>query len=268
MLNASRLTASPSASPDAHIINFSGRTLAEAAAAPRCLEHVRRNVLPRRLGDRRSGRRERWWLYNEACPGLYLAIRGLPRVLVGPVVAKHLVFAFAAPRTVFTNALNVFAFSSDAALAVLQSRVHELWALHHASSLRSDPRYNPTTCFATFPFPPDWQHDPELAAAGRAYHEHRAALMHRRGEGLTATYNRFHDPAQSAPDIVHLRQLHAALDRAVLTAHGWPDLAAAAHDEPQRDPGTERWRLRWPRALADELLTRLRATNRASAPVP
>lgn len=259
VLNASGFTTSPQLAPDAHIINFSGLSLADAAAAaPRCLEIVTREVLPRRSVDRRSGRRERWWIYNEACPGLYQAIAGLPRVLVGPVVAKHLVFGFVAPRVVFTNALNVFAFAGAEMLALLQSRVHETWALRHASSLRSDPRYNPTTCFETFPFPPL---TPALGEAGAAYDTHRAALMRRNREGLTLLYNRFHAPSEVDPEIVRLRELHAALDHAVLTAFAWPDLIGDC--EFSRD-ARGRWRLGWSQARTDEVHARLLALNLAS----
>ena len=48
--------------------------------------------------------------------------------------------------------------------------------------------------------------------------------MVRNNEGLTKTYNRFHDPDERSPDILKLRELHAAMDRAVLDAYGWTDL--------------------------------------------
>lgn len=262
VLNASELLADRP--PARHIINFSGHTLAELATrAPHCLDIVRRTVLPRRQVDLRRHRRERWWLYNEACPGLYRSIAALPRVLVGPVVARHHVFTFADPHTVFTNALNIFSFADAAALALLQSRPHELWALRHASSLRCDVRYNPTTCFETYPFPPRWRELSPLRETGEAYHQHRAALMQRRGEGLTRTYNRFHDPDEQAADILELRRLHAALDHAVLAAHGWHDLLPDAQPEFHADPGP-RTRLRWPTKLIDEVHARLLAANHAS----
>lgn len=37
--------------------------------------------------------------------------------------------------------------------------------------------------------------------------------MIRNNEGLTKTYNRFHDPNETSPDIQRLRELHAAMDR-------------------------------------------------------
>ena len=48
--------------------------------------------------------------------------------------------------------------------------------------------------------------------------------MVKNNEGLTKTYNRFHDPNERSADILKLRELHAAMDRAVLDAYGWTDL--------------------------------------------
>jgi hypothetical protein len=45
-----------------------------------------------------------------------------------------------------------------------------------------------------------------------------------RQEGLTKTYNRFHDPHETSADIVHLRQLHKEMDEAVACAYGWHNL--------------------------------------------
>jgi hypothetical protein len=47
----------------------------------------------------------------------------------------------------------------------------------------------------------------------------------RNNEGLTKTYDRFHDPEERSPDILPLRELHDAMDRSVLDSYGWHDLA-------------------------------------------
>ncbi|WP_422884717.1 Eco57I restriction-modification methylase domain-containing protein [Nannocystis pusilla] len=270
VLNASNFTASPQQRPAGFIINFTGLSLAEAEGFERCMAIVRERVLPRRATDKRKARRERWWLYNEACVGLYRAIAGKAAVLVCPVVAKYVTFALVEARAVFTNALNVFTFDDHASLALLQSRVHELWALTHSSSLRADPRYNPSDCFETFPFPAGWRHPPALAEAGRRYDECRRRCMLAGGHGLTSLYNRFHDPDERAGDIAELRELHAALDRAALAAYGWTDLAARAEAAFRtRDEGGRitrpTIRLEWPAAFADELLGRLLALNQRRA---
>ncbi len=45
-----------------------------------------------------------------------------------------------------------------------------------------------------------------------------------RHEGLTKTYNRYHDPNEMAQDIRYFRDLHVQLDRAVAGAYCWTDL--------------------------------------------
>src|SRR5687767_4637278 len=81
-------------------------------------------------------------------------------------------------------------------------------------------RCTPSDCFETFPLPENFESRPALEAAGKEYYEFRAALMVRNNEGLTKTYNRFHDPNETLAEIAELRALHAQMDRAVLDAYG------------------------------------------------
>ena len=90
--------------------------------------------------------------------------------------------------------------------------------------MKDDLRYTPSDCFETFPFPSNWQTSPTLEAIGSTYYTTRADLMLRNNQGLTDTYNRFHDPTETDPDIHHLRDLHSQMDSAVLTAYGWQDI--------------------------------------------
>jgi hypothetical protein len=226
-----------------------------------------------------------WWQYRRTGESHQAATEHLGRVLICPVVAKHLSFAFYHKRVVFTNALNIFAFDDYRAFSVLQSQIHVIWALRYASTLRTDTRYNPSDCVETFPFPEDFETNESLEAAGREYYEFRAGLMVRNDEGLTKTYNRFHDPDERAPDILKLRELHAAMDHAVLEAYGWHDLAETAtceflldyEEEEETEVGGQRsevgkkrrkkkpWRYRWPDDFRDEVLARLLELNKVRA---
>ena len=91
----------------------------------------------------------------------------------------------------------------------------------YSSSLETRLRYTPTDCFETFPFPSSMQ---LLDDIGERYYTHRQSIMLTRQEGLTKTYNRFHNPDEHAPDIVKLRELHKEMDEAVAHAYGWDDL--------------------------------------------
>lgn len=135
--------------------------------------------------------------------------------------------------------------------------------------MKDDLRYTPSDCFRTFPLPPGFDANPQLEAAGRTYIDHRAALMIARNDGMTKTYNRFHDPAQRTPDIQRLRELHHAMDIAVLRACGWDDLAARATPEflTEASEPDHRYqgRLFWSAAFRDEVLARLLDLNRTRA---
>lgn len=131
--------------------------------------------------------------------------------------------------------------------------------------MKDDLRYTPSDCFETFPFPHGFETAQELEAAGQTYHDHRAELMIARNEGMTKIYNRFHDRTETAQDIQRLRELHAAMDRAVLEAYGQRDLAERAEpiflDETNEGDHTYQGRLFWPSDFRDEVLALLLALN-------
>jgi hypothetical protein len=104
--------------------------------------------------------------------------------------------------------------------------------------MKDDLRYTPSDCFETFPFPAallepaasDPVHEAtrqSLEAIGVHYHQFRAELMVSNNEGLTSTYNRFHDPAETSSCLLELRKLHSEMDQAVLQAYGWSDVPTA-----------------------------------------
>lgn len=114
--------------------------------------------------------------------------------------------------------------------------------------------------------------DPSLEVAGKDYYDFRAALMIEHDEGLTKTYNRFHDPEETNEKILELRRLHAAMDRAVLDAYRWGDISTDCefildYEEEEDTPGNGKrkkkkpWRYRWPDAVRDEVLARLLELN-------
>ena len=97
-----------------------------------------------------------------------------------------------------------------------------------------------------------------------------------RVEGLTKTYNRFHDPSETMPQIKELRERHAAIDRAVLDAYGWIDLKPTCEflldyeevngdDESSGSTRKKPWRYRWPDEFRDEVLARLLELNKQRA---
>jgi len=211
-------------------------------------------------------------MFARSAADLFAAIAGLDSVLVRSLTSTRFCFAFLANRFILDQTLIVWAIQSKAAFAGLSCRLHEVWARFFGATMKDDLRYNIRDCFETFPFPANWTSDPTLEAAGKTCYELRAALMVRNDQGLTKTYNRFHDPTEHAPDIVKLRELHAAMDHAVLDAYGWTDIAPNASgdceflldyeiDEKTWRNKKKPYRYRWPDAVHDEVLARLLDLN-------
>jgi hypothetical protein len=236
-----------------------------AADWPDLLAIVEKRVKPERDKVKREARRKRWWRFGDRQPGLYEQIRELPNVLGLCRVSPQFGVTRLPTRIVYADSCDIIAFSNLAPLCIIQSRPHELWARFFSSTLEDRLRYAPSDCFETFPFPPNFEADPSLEDAGRTYHEHRATLMIARNEGMTKTYNRFHNRNERGEDIAHLRELHAEIDRAVLRAYGWDDLAARATpiflDESNEDDHTYQGRLFWPSDFRYEVFACLLALN-------
>lgn len=178
---------------------------------------------------------------------------------------------------IYSHGIAVIASDSIPLFGVLQSRIHETWARFFASSMKDDIRYTPSSCFDSFPRPIG--PDDTLFRISDMYFQTRSEMMAANDEGLTKTYNRFHDPHETSPEIKKLRDLHDEMDQAVLRAYGWDDLAEQTtceflldyveeeDDDPTAKKSNEKkpWRYRWPDEFRDEVLARLLELNEQRA---
>jgi hypothetical protein len=211
----------PDCSPSRWIINFQSWSLEHAEEYPDCIDIIRCLVKPERDQGKRAQRRERWWLYAERAPDLYKAINGLDHALAISLVGSAVMPVRVLTGQVFSHACAVFALDDFASMAVLSSNIHSTWAIRYTSTMRTDIRYAPSDVFLTLPRP---QPISELEALGRQLDDTRRELMLSRAWGLTKTYNRVHDPDNHEPAITELRDIHVAIDEAVMRAYGWDDL--------------------------------------------
>ena len=233
-LNGQDLNTNPDQSPNRWVINFfdwpldaehddpkkpKGRPY--ASDYPDCLAIVEEKVKPERDKSNRKIYRERWWQFAEKCPGLYSAIANMERVLVICLVTQYFAPAFCPNGWVYAHRCCVFSLRNWDDYTILQSTFHESWARQYSSSLETRLNYSPSDCFQTFPFPTSTAN---LEQIGEKYYTHRQNIMLTRQEGLTKTYNRFHNPDETNPDIEQLRTLHIEMDNAVAAAYGWEDI--------------------------------------------
>ena len=269
------LNSSPDQSPTRWVINFFDWPLEKAEQYPDCMAIVREKVKPEREKKRAKSQRKLWWRFERPRIKLYSTIASLHQVLVIAIVSKTVAFTFVPTDQVYAHRLAVFAFDDFAHFAILQSNFHYHWAWAYSSTLKQDLNYSPRDVFETFPFPQSPIPNPtplrsgdyslqSLTTIGETYHKHRRQIMLERQQGLTKTYNRFHDPDEAAADVARLRELHVQMDQAVTAAYGWTpstgsgqglDLEHGFHETPQGVRYTISQAARW------EVLDRLLALN-------
>lgn len=230
------LNISPDCAPSQWVINFDDWPLSRETAPeghrgpvaedyPECLEIVRIRVKPERDLNNRQVRREKWWQFGERAPALYQAIsRKAWCMAIASQATKYIAFGIVSTRSVFSHALTVIPSDSYSLFAMLSSTLHDEWARRFASFNLALLRYSPSDLLKTFPLPQrDFDHA-LLTSAGESYASFRRSIMQTRQEGLTKTYNRFHDRGEQRAEIVRLRELHKEMDQAVAAAYGWSDL--------------------------------------------
>ena len=233
LIGYSEVAGSPTHSHHRYVINFGDRPEEECRRIwPDLVAIVERKV----KGTRGSHSTAPWWQFERLRSELYAAAAGCERVLAaGTQASVHFAFGVLQPDSiVFTSNLAVLTLDTFEYFSIIQARIHESWTRVFMATMKDDPAYTPTTCFETFPFPAALLHatasDPAqpsqrkaLNSIGERYHQFRAELMVSNNEGLTSTYNRFHDPSETSDSILELRRLHDAMDQAVLAAYGWSD---------------------------------------------
>jgi type II restriction/modification system DNA methylase subunit YeeA len=107
----------------------------------------------------REGKREivaaKWWLHTRPRPDMRKAMHKLERYIITPRVSKYRVFAWMNKAVLPDSATAVFVRSDDTTFGILHCRFHQIWSLAMCTWLGkgNDPRYTPTTCFETYPFP-------------------------------------------------------------------------------------------------------------------
>jgi hypothetical protein len=272
-IGGEEVNTSPTHAHHRYVINFGDRSESECRRCwPDLMAIIETKVKPERLKNNRAGYRRYWWQYAEKRGELYSAIAGLERVLAISQTTQNLGFAFLPVDIVYSHKVIVFPLSSNAALCALQARPHETWARFFGSTLEDRSVYTPSDCFETYPFPKNWESSATLEAAGKTYYDFRASLTVHKNEGLTKSYNRFHDPDEREPEIIKLRELHAAMDRAVLDAYGWSDIPTECDflldyeiDEEDYAHRKRPYRYRWPDDIRDEVLARLLELNATRA---
>jgi len=203
------------------IINFRSWPLERAQEYPDCLDIVQRLVKPHRDNKKEANYRKHWWRFGGPASALYEAISGLDRALAICLHGSVVMPVQVQTDQVFSHGSAVFALDDFASLALLSSSIHSTWVVRYSGTIRTDVRYAPSDAFLTLPRP---ELTADLDELGRTLDQARRELMLNRSWGLTTTYNHVHDPDYHDAPVLDLREVHMAIDEAVMRAYGWDDL--------------------------------------------
>lgn len=259
---------SPSTTTSRYIIDFGEMDLDEAEKLTELFDIIEKKVKPDRIKkDAKKYPRmvNEWWKHWSPKPELREKQRLLGRVLVCSSISKYLCFVFAPSSAIYSHNVTVFAEESFGFFSLIQSSIHEEWVRFTSSTLEERLGYRSSDCFDTFPFPVDWRHDTNLSSAGEQFYEKRKLFMLENEVGLTKFYNAFHSPEEDRKEILELRALREAMDKAVLQSYGWNGLNIAysfQQDFEVEDGKSIPWRLSWSSETRDEILGRLLALNK------
>ncbi|WP_443092849.1 Eco57I restriction-modification methylase domain-containing protein [Candidatus Chloroploca mongolica] len=236
-LTGEDLNSRPDQSASRMVINFHNWDFERANQYQRCMQIVTEKVKPYRETITKQIHESDYWKFWDKRLDCYARIAGMRRVLVRSQVGNRHSMTFQPTNIVFSHKVLVFIRDAYSDFSVLQSSLHEEWARHYSgASLRTDMCYSTKQCLETFAFP-EFQDDSGqkitnlssssrnyLESIGEKYYEYRYSVALERNEGLTKTYNRFHNPQEASEDIAELRRLHVEMDNAVAAAYGWSDL--------------------------------------------
>ena len=272
-ISGKELNTHPNFLPHRYIINFGENSEQYCLERwPELLSIIETKVKPdRKKKDQSKYPRmvNEWWKHFMPRTKLYSSVSNLERVIAVSRVTEHAGFAFLPNETIFSDGLCLISQDTYSAFCSVQSRPHEIWSRFFGASREDRLLYTPSDAFETFPFPINWERRSDLESVGREYYECRSSSMIQSNEGMTKTYNRFHDPYESSFEIEKLRRLHSKMDRAVLDAYGWTDIPTDCEflldypiDEETWSPRKKKpYRYRWPDEVRDEVLARLLELN-------
>ncbi|MCF8604010.1 SAM-dependent DNA methyltransferase [Gordonia sp. HY442] len=209
--------------PRSWVIDFGEQSLDLVRSKyPGALARIESLVKPARDLVKKRQYRDRWWQFAERGKGLNEGLLKIEHVHVLVLTSDTLAAARVGSDAVFTNSLGVFLLDTFGDLALLNSSIHQVWAMRWGSSLDAATRYTTSDVFETWPRP---KLTPDLHLLGREFEDIRSEILIRRGIGLTGVYKLVNDPKMdTAADILRLRELLVAIDRAVAGAYGWNDL--------------------------------------------
>ena len=239
-LTGDELLSGEDGNPSRYVIDFDDMDIQEAATYKPLFAHVEKHVLAdrreRALAQEQENskalQRERnakvnrhhinfynhWWKLSWRREDMVRKVEGLNRYISCSRVALRSIFEFVPSAIRPNDALMVFAFDDDYSFGIVQSRPHWEWWKAKCSTLEARLRYTTNSVWDTFPWPqrPTKKQVEAVAHAAKTLREARTKAMQEHRMSLRDLYRLLEKPGKNP-----IKDLHAALDKAVLAAYGF-----------------------------------------------
>jgi N-6 DNA Methylase/Type I restriction enzyme R protein N terminus (HSDR_N) len=226
--------------PGRFVIDFTDHDINSASTYKKVFTIIENEVLPEREEKAKAQEKEnkqllktnpkaktnkhhinfynRWWKLSYGREDMLSEIADLSRYISCSQVSKRPIFEFISSGIRPNAALMVFAFEDDYSFGILQSRFHVSWYQEKCSTMKGDPRYTTESVWDTFPWPqkPTKAQVMNVAVAAKKLRTGRGEIMEKNNMSLRDLYAILDKPGPNK-----LKDLHSALDAAVLEAYGF-----------------------------------------------
>jgi hypothetical protein len=225
LFNGQDLNNLPLLAPYRWVIYFRDWPKEESKRFTAAFRRLEQLVKPYRDGLTGQIHQDCFWKFWDLRPRLMKELESHSTILASPVVTKYVSFRVVPTANVYNHKTKLYFFYDWRYFAVLQSTLHQEWAHLRCATLGGKTfSYSTSAVLETWPMPDFAKNGVRLDQIGERYHSDRDRIMAIRLQGLTGTYNQFHEKNDTNEVIAALRSLHVEMDESVLAAFGWDDL--------------------------------------------
>lgn len=236
------LVANINAQPERFVIDFTLKNVIEASTFKDIYKVIEKKVLPER---EEKGKKQEidnnealknnakakvnkhhinflksWWKLGYGREDMLEQKNYLKKFIACARVTQRPIFEFLSSEINPNDKLMTFMFEDDYSYGIINSNIHWQWFLANCTTLAETPNYNTASIWDTLPWPqtPTEAQIKKVAEAARVFHTERTYALKQHNMSLRDLYRLLEQPGKNP-----IKDLQAALDKAVMEAYGFSD---------------------------------------------
>ncbi len=266
------LVAAPGAQPSRFVIDFTLMDVNQAATYKELFQRIELMVLLDRKEKGEAQQEENkkalkanlkakvnkhhinflnnWWKLSYGREDMLTQLESRKRFVACARVTQRPIFEFFDTDIRPNDKIMAFCFEDYYSFGLIQSNIHWRWFLEKCTTLGETPNYNSAAIWDTFPWPqgPTQKQVEKIAEAALKLHRKRTKTLKDHNMTLRDLYRLLEQPGKNP-----IKELHAALDKAVIDAYGFDEkkdllsqllelnLSVAAKEEKQEPVQAPGW---------------------------